>query len=317
MSTATLNSEFAAITLRTRRLIGGSTIIHLLLILLLMYQKTTAASNEGITEITWIEPAAPAPVVEELAPPVARKETPDVPVQRVRQEPTRQAPAKQFRRELKRAAVAPRPQEKESVEDVLSQKMQSLESVTETRTRMAALVEPPKVGTPAPVGVPDKPPVATPSAELKRDTTIPSTAPADLRRAPTTTSRPTNLARPTNQPPVRTSVDPAEASGTVRNVAGGAQLAGPVADRPLLSFEKPVYPEWAKRDGVEASVTLRFFVLPNGTVKENILVEKTSGFSDFDNNAKTALLQFQFEPLKGAAEQWGRITFNYRLSDGK
>jgi TonB family protein len=95
----------------------------------------------------------------------------------------------------------------------------------------------------------------------------------------------------------------------------GAQLVGPVADRSLLSHVKPVYPEWAKKDGVEASVTLRFFVLSSGLVKENILVETTSGFRDFDVASVNALIQWQFEPLAGAAEQWGRITFHFRLSD--
>jgi len=47
------------------------------------------------------------------------------------------------------------------------------------------------------------------------------------------------------------------------------------------------------------------------------MVQKTSGFSDFDDNAVGALRSWRFEPLKGGAtgEQWGTITFHYRLSD--
>jgi TonB family protein len=76
----------------------------------------------------------------------------------------------------------------------------------------------------------------------------------------------------------------------------------------------PVYPEWAKEQAIEGTVTLRFFVLPDGRVKENIQVDRTAGFAAFDANAVAALAQWRFAPLTGnAAEQWGSITFRYRL----
>ena len=92
---------------------------------------------------------------------------------------------------------------------------------------------------------------------------------------------------------------------------------GPVADRPVLSYVRPVYPEWAKRDAVEGSVTLYFIVRPDGSIKENILVQKTAGFEDFDENARTALRAWRFQPLTGGrtGEQWGTITFRFRLTE--
>ena len=65
-------------------------------------------------------------------------------------------------------------------------------------------------------------------------------------------------------------------------------------------------------------MTLRFVVLPDGRVEGGVLVEKTSGFSDFDRNAERALREWRFEPLIGAhvAEQLGLITFHFRLTDG-
>ncbi len=104
-------------------------------------------------------------------------------------------------------------------------------------------------------------------------------------------------------------------SETSRTLAG-AQLSGPVADRPLISYSTPVYPEWAKREGVEGTTKIYFIVLPDGRVKENIVIEKTSGFEDFDRNAAQALLAWRFQPLAGSqtGEQWGRIAFHYRLS---
>jgi len=106
-------------------------------------------------------------------------------------------------------------------------------------------------------------------------------------------------------------------SSSRRNVAG-ASLAGPIADRPVVSFARPVYPEWAKRDAVEGTVTLHFVVRPDGTVKENVLVQRTAGFEDFDENARSALRAWRFEPLPGGrtGEQWGTITFRYRLEGG-
>ena len=63
-----------------------------------------------------------------------------------------------------------------------------------------------------------------------------------------------------------------------------------------------------------ASVRLYFIVLPGGEVKENVLIQKTGGYEDFDKNAIAALRAWRFEPLPGSSEQWGEITFNYRLS---
>jgi TonB family protein len=107
-----------------------------------------------------------------------------------------------------------------------------------------------------------------------------------------------------------------EASSASRTLAG-ALLMGEVADRPVLEYAKPAFPEWAKREAVEASVTLYFVVLPDGRVKENVRVERTAGYEDFDRNAQAALRAWRFAPLKGAGagEQWGTITFRFQLRD--
>lgn len=105
-------------------------------------------------------------------------------------------------------------------------------------------------------------------------------------------------------------------TGARRSIAG-AMLAGPIADRPVLAMVSPVYPDWAKREGAEGTVTLYFIVRPDGTVKENVLVQKTAGFQDFDESAQVALRRWRFEPLHGGrtGEQWGTITFHFRLRD--
>lgn len=311
MSTLALTSELSSISVNTRRFVGVSVAVHALLLLWMMLYKSVAAPSYGLTEITWVEPepiAAPAPA----APPVARKKTPKAPVQEVAEAPSQPAETKSFQRELKRAEVAPQPQAR-TVEDVLSSRLESMQSQTSrTQTSLSALVPPPTVGVPSVAGAPAETPAPSTPSELTRSSA--PAAPVALTR--TEAGRTPTAAMPTVSVPetrAATNVD-APTANTTRNVAG-ARLVGPVADRGLVASDTPVYPEWAKREGVEAAVTLYFFVLPDGRVKENILVEKTSGFSDFDDNAVAALRKWRFEALKGAPrEQWGRITFHFRLS---
>ncbi len=109
---------------------------------------------------------------------------------------------------------------------------------------------------------------------------------------------------------------PEAGSTAVRNL-GGATLTGLVADRRVLEHTMPTYPSWATTQAVEGLVTLYFLVMPNGQVKENVQVQKTAGYQDFDRNAVVAIRQWRFEPLTGndVREQWGTITFRYRLNN--
>jgi TonB family protein len=103
---------------------------------------------------------------------------------------------------------------------------------------------------------------------------------------------------------------------TARRTIAGASLAGPIADRPVLHTVVPEYPEWAKREAVEGSVTLYFVVRSDGSVKENVVIQKTAGFGDFDESARTAIRAWKFKPLAAGhtGEQWGTITFHFRLT---
>ena len=89
---------------------------------------------------------------------------------------------------------------------------------------------------------------------------------------------------------------PPDADLTVRRTLSGAALAGPAADRPVRKYIMPEYPEWAKREGVEGSVTLGFVVMPDGRVKRNVMVHRTSGYEDFDRRAQEAIRLWRFEP---------------------
>ena len=309
-----LTLEFGMIARDTRRSLAVSTAIHAAILLLLIFSHKAASESAGLTEITWIDAAALA--TEEAAPPVAREETKTAPIEEMKQKPARVAETTEhFERPLQRAEVAPRPQTR-AVADILSEKIDAMtQNGSADRTRIASLVPPPKVGSPSLAGVKtaEMQPAGSPSA-LARDATPAAGPPVALQRTESRAGTPV-AAVPVTRPDAGRAGPSAPATSTSSRNLAGAQLVGPVADRPLISYQVPRYPEWAKRDGVEGSVTLYFFVLPDGRIKENIVIERTSGFSDFDTGAVEALRQWKFQALPGSREQWGRITFNYRLSD--
>jgi TonB family protein len=92
-------------------------------------------------------------------------------------------------------------------------------------------------------------------------------------------------------------------------------ITGPLADRKIVNRVVPEYPEWARSKGIESAVVLQFTVGPDGAVKDNVLVVRTSGYPQLDEVAVHALLQWKFVPL--AADQYrdevGAITFNFSV----
>jgi TonB family protein len=304
---------------RTRESMGISVVFHLLLFLWLGLTGASGGELAGLTEITFIEETDPAGLPN-ASPPMARETTSSAPVQEVSLKASKEAKAPEhFERALERGANAPRPQSARAVTDLLDQRLDAIDREGSTATRIASLIPAPSVGIPAPAGLPgpgDRP-NATPST-LRRDG-LPGgggTAPVALRRLEGRPAATPMMAAAVVDVPESEAPRPATSGHGARNLAG-ANLVGPVADRALVHYRVPDYPDWAKRDAVEGSVTLYFFVLPDGRVKENVLVERTSGFSDFDDRAVEALLEWKFVALPSSPasnEQWGRITFNYRLS---
>ena len=317
MSEFALQREFVRIDVSTRRSMGASFVLHCILFLLLGFYHAAGGESVGLTEITWVDEAMIAGVVD-AAPPVAEKETKSAPVQEVKSVATREAQeSEHYERSLERGEVAPKPQSSRAVTDILDERISALQNdAKDSATRLASMVPPPKVGIPAPAGVPSPESVgggSSPSS-LRREggpSGVGSGPPSALKRAGTAPARAIPVAVAGAPPTAAATPDAGDANKT-RNLAG-ARIIGPVADRAVEKYTVPEYPEWAKREGIEGSVTLYFFVLPDGRVKENILVETTSGFSDFDSGAVEALLQWKFVAMPGASEQWGRITFNYRL----
>ncbi len=283
--------------------------IHLLLLLWFIFMPKIVQDDMVITEITWLEPA-------ELAPPslpaVVAKTEQTQEKQVLRQKPSIHKSREHFKRERPLAAVMLEPQKLETVADKLNERLVILQrkKINDPVT-IAARVTPSPVGNPMLAGLSAE--TRTPK-ELTRKK-APGTAPIELKRKPRIMQQAATIMSPLPEREA-TPTTSIKTENPAQRMLDGASLVGPVANRSLITFSKPQYPEWAKREAVEGSVRIYFVVSPDGRIKKNIMVQKTSGFSDFDDNAVKALLTWRFEPIKKGktGEQWGTITFHYRLS---
>jgi TonB family protein len=306
--TTSLQDDFLRGRVRTRIAMAVSIGVHVLLFLALALVKPPTP-DAPLTEITWLEPGdaaaepagAPAPAVATPADPGTSA---GAPVE------------ERFRRAAAHAATAPVPQSDVALDDRMSARLQALQS-----SAAVAPVTSPVAGTPGALAGMTRAPVAGEGGS----------APLALRRGGSgaEVDHPLPLARggPGEGAALAPAIPAAGHGGeaaqshageaAARRVLANAQLLGPVADRPLLHRVTPVYPEWAKRDAVEGNVTLYFIVRADGSVRENVLVQKSGGFEEFDENARVALREWRFEPLGGGrtGDQWGTITFQYRLRD--
>jgi TonB family protein len=310
-----LAGELATIRRRTRRGVAASLGAHVVLLLLLRLTASDSAPVEGLVEITWIEAPAAVPAPPPAPARVTRSSSEGA------TEPERPAPRPvedHFVREMPRAETAPEPQREPTSRDALRSKLAALtRDASESRTQIAALLPRTDSARPALASAPAEPEASPASRSLVRGEpkrSVPD--PAKLVRAAAVPAPSmAALARLVDEPVARAPEPTASAASfPPREVLAGVTLAGPVSDRALIDWRLPSYPEWAKREAVEGSVRLRFVVRPDGGVKEDVMVERTSGYEDFDRNATLALLDWRFEPVPGAdGEQWGSITLDYRL----
>ena len=289
---------------RTNWSMGTSTLLHILAFLLLTAAKPAIHHEQDLVEITMLEevgaPGEPEPAAPAAAPSSGEAQTGAVVPQPVED---------RFRRELKRADVSPSLQSDMTVADRITSRLAAMRETSAPMSAGASVgAAPSLLASPA-----DVKSVGTgASISLSRGKGLGGTG-LTLDRAG---SAGTSSYGAVGAPAVN-ALELAEAPREERAArrAAGADLTGPIADRRIVHRVTPVYPEWAKRDGVEGSVTLYFVVRADGSIKENILIQRTAGFGDFDENARVALRDWRFEPLRNGetGEQWGTITLNFRL----
>ena len=310
MTVATVRLDNYSARRRTLWTMTTSFVLHVLLLLWIMTIKSVDSELPVVTEITLLEPGD-----LEAAAPSAPAPTPSAPGQvTTRGMTTKSSEDIHFRRTADRGDISLDPQSDVTVADRMASRLAALQSQSRPTTVGSASAPTSLFGTsPATVAGPG---TGTSAVKLNRGGVGGGTA-LELSRG-ATAGAPAALA-PAGLPAGKSEADaPAKAGeSTAQRTVAGASLMGPVADRPVLFHSLPVYPEWAKREAVEGSVTIYFVVRPNGSVKENVMIQKTAGFGDFDENARVALRGWRFEPLRDGrtGEQWGTITFHFRLRD--
>src|SRR4030042_5249516 len=85
-------------------------------------------------------------------------------------------------------------------------------------------------------------------------------------------------------------------------------LAGPIANRQILSKVLPKYPAWCLSKHISGVVKIRIWVEPSGKVGEGTLIEMSSGYPDLDQSVINALKSWRFAPLPASVvqeNQWG------------
>ena len=306
MTTMYMSGEIFASQSRFQRTLGISLLAHALLFAWLLLQENISSIDEGIVEVTWLEPAPPLPPPVVAKKPVTRKPEPKA--------ATEPVPEKKFLRREIASEMEPTPQLATANRDLVKQRLDALRLPSEIDGAL----------TPAPPSSRSLLAAAAPEtdhvpkghgAELKRDDTKTTPSQTLRRSASPTPRRATTAAQVAVDAPLAATGVP-DLDNAARRSLAGAELVGEIADRPIQFHVMPEYPDWAKSQAVEGTVTLRFTVLADGRVKENIQVERTAGFAEFDDNAVAALRRWRFAPLEGQpVEQRGAITFRYRLRD--
>ena len=295
---------------RTRRTMTISMCAHLLLMMWLVVLKPAVEQKPEFTEITLLEPG-------DLSAPARAPAAPAGP--EVKGMPRPSARESRFTRARTDADIAPEPQSVTAVSDRIAARLATMQSREPLSVSGVSTSGAPSGLLGAPAGVTGGQGSGPASVSLTRGGSGTGSGPAlNLTRGGTGTGvGPAVVSTGLPSDASATSAPARGSESSARRSLAGALLMGPVADRPVIQYTKPVYPEWAKRDAVEGSVTLYFVVRPDGTIKENILVQKTAGFEEFDDNARAALRAWRFQPLSGGrtGEQWGTITFHFRLRE--
>ena len=85
---------------------------------------------------------------------------------------------------------------------------------------------------------------------------------------------------------------------------GNSNIEGELAARSIKRQVNPAYPDWAKKEGVEAVIRFRVTVLPNGLLKDDLELVQTSGYRELDRVVYDALIQWEFEPLAPQIPKW-------------
>ena len=108
---------------------------------------------------------------------------------------------------------------------------------------------------------------------------------------------------------------PQRAAGIQAEKRKAVELEGPLADRQVVSYDVPQFPDWARQQNIlEAEVVILFYVDPEGNVlASGMRLERDSGYGRLNRLAMDSLRRWKFAPITANERQWGRITFRFIL----
>ena len=219
-------------------------------------------------------------------------------------------------------------------------------AVSRSRSVRSPAVEPRKLSTPVAPSVPDEPvaspaqPLPTPppreaaATEPPPTQSVPTPPHAQSVAVPSRASEPDRSgvpsgaaapsasapadSRPSREPQERGTEGagrPAVASRPPEAPAGGAVVR---AARPRGGYQvRPVYPEAARRAGVQGTTLLRIHIETDGRVGD-VAVERSAGHQALDQAAADAVRRWRFEPAlnsAGAVSVWALVPVEFRISD--
>jgi TonB family protein len=78
----------------------------------------------------------------------------------------------------------------------------------------------------------------------------------------------------------------------------------------------PRYPDWAIKQRASGTVVIKLFVAPDGSVRDSLTIESTSGYPALDELVVSSLKGCQFAPLDPNVpqeDQWGRVFVRFVL----
>jgi protein TonB len=219
-------------------------------------------------------------------------------------------------------------------------------AVSRPRAVRSPAVEPRKLPTPVAASVPDGPvappaqPLPSPPPREVAETEPPPTQgvlsppQAQSVAVPTRPSEPDRSGAPSRAAPTSASAAadsrpsresqergtegagrPAVASRPPEAPVGGAIVG---VARPRGGYQvRPVYPEAARRAGVQGTTLLRIHIEADGRVSD-VTVERSAGHQGLDQAAAAAVRRWRFEPAlnsAGAVSVWALVPVEFRISD--
>jgi len=111
-----------------------------------------------------------------------------------------------------------------------------------------------------------------------------------------------------------TAEDASKAAGTRKK--SGFTLTGELSRGDIVSGPFPVYPGWARQKGLSnVTIRIRFTVDAAGNVSPTMIVQKSTGYPNWDADVKRTLGRWKFKPAaSGSGKRMGIITFIFVLT---